>query len=702
MQKAQIERKAFITMAVIAIVLIIAAGIIFSALNKAKGDAQIINALGRQRMLTQAMAKSALGYGMAKSEKENTRQQVLRLDSYITSMRAVFTDKIVKSAVASAIELSMSPEPGSLPFPATFTRFVNERFDKKSDAHADIVAQSPINPDKAFQYSSDSAAFSYLQAQPEGVYMSTFARDGRLYQRFYTADRATVDACVSCHSKYQGTGIRKGDILGIRRFDIPFANDVALGREILNTNLDEYRQAEKIFSMTLQAVKSGGPYPLDLKLEKTGHLQKIADLQTQRKIEEIEQQFAAFTRAVEDLSTGEVGSSGHRQAMKSVITQSNQLRRLNNDLVSIYTAIAEQNNSRIFYSTLGSLVFILALLAGAAVYFKRAVISRINMTLLNIQDIAKGEGDLTRNLDDSSADELGLVAKAFNEFIAKIRSILGDVDQETKKLGDAAEKTALVANEISAGVQRQHAETEQLATAITEMSATVSEVAKNAANAEKEAQNVDRSMHSGMAMVNKTVAGIHELSDEVDKATIVLSELESESNDIGTVLDVIRGIAEQTNLLALNAAIEAARAGEQGRGFAVVADEVRTLASRTQDSTQEIQGMIERLQAGANKAVQVMNGSKAKVEENVEQSNTAGEALVSISDAIATISLMNAQIASATEEQAATTEEINRNVTNIIEEAAVTAKNAALAEKANQELNHITVELKKLVGQFRL
>ncbi len=340
MQNAQIERKTFITLAVIAIVLIIASSIIFSALKKAQGDAQIINALGRQRMLTQAMAKSALGYGMAKSEKENAKQQVLRLDSFITSMRAVFTDKVVRPAVASGVKLSISPDPGSLPFPATFTRFVNERFDKLSDAHVDIVAQTPINPRKTFKYPSDSAALAYLQAQPEGVYMSTFVRDGRLYQRFYTADRATLDACVSCHVKYQGPGIKPGDILGVRRFDIPFAREIALGQEILNANLDEYRQDEKIFSMTLQAVKSGGQYPLDLKLRKMGFLEKITDRQAQEKINEIEQQFAAFTRAVEQLSPGEVGSSGQRQAMKSVVSESNQLRKLSNDLVSIYTGIA--------------------------------------------------------------------------------------------------------------------------------------------------------------------------------------------------------------------------------------------------------------------------------------------------------------------------------------------------------------------------
>ncbi len=144
------------------------------------------------------------------------------------------------------------------------------------------------------------------------MYRSTFVQDGRLFQRFYTADRATVDACVSCHVKYQGPGIKIGDILGIRRFDIPFADDIALGKEILNADLAEYRQAEKIFSMTLQAVKSGGQYPLDLKLQKMGFLEKIADRQVQGKIDEIQQRFASFTRAVEDLASGEVGSSGHR------------------------------------------------------------------------------------------------------------------------------------------------------------------------------------------------------------------------------------------------------------------------------------------------------------------------------------------------------------------------------------------------------
>jgi len=697
-----IEIKTYVTLAAIAVVMLIAASFIFISLKKSEGDAEVVNALGRQRMLTQAMAKSVLGYGMAKSEKENVKQQVSRLNRYVTSMRAVFTDKVVETAKASGIGLAMHPDHTTLPFPATFTRFVNERFDDKFSDSISIIAEAPINPEQGFKFQADAAAFAYLKEHPQDMYNTIYENKGKLYQRFYTTDRATVNACVSCHVKYQGVGIRVGDILGLRRFDILFSEDIDLGREVLNANLNEYEQDKKIFAETLMAVKNGGQYPLDLKLQQMGVLDRIDDTDAQAKIAEIENSFADFQNIVADLLAAKPGSSQYRQAFNGVMHQSNRLRKLSNDLVAIYTAIANQNNARILDATITMILIVLAMLIATAVFFKKSIINRINATLFNLQDIAKGDGDLTRRLNDTSNDELGMLARAFDEFIDKIHDLIKHVAQVTQKLADSADKTATVSNKTSAAIHRQQQETEQLATAMTEMSATVAEVARSATSTENEAQNANQSMHSGMEIVNNTVQGIQNLALEMDNATATLNTLESESDSIGSVLDVIKGIAEQTNLLALNAAIEAARAGEQGRGFAVVADEVRTLASRTQESTQEIQAMIERLQAGTKKAVKVMNESQSKVAQSVNQSNEAGAVLASISEVVTVISDMNAQIASATEEQAATAEEINRNVMNIMNEAATSSENAELADKATVELNQVSEELNALVKQFRI
>ncbi len=469
-----------------------------------------------------------------------------------------------------------------------------------------------------------------------------------------------------------------------------------------NSALDEYNQTKTIFSQTLQAVKSGGQYPLDLNLKKTGQLQRIEDQQIQDIIVEIERLFNAFQQSVNQLLTSPPDSDIYQQALQNIPAQANQLRKLSNELVSLYTSIAENNYKQIMYATIAMVVLVLFILISAAFYFKATIINRINKTYHGIQNIARGQGELTRRLNDQSDDELGELARAFDAFVDKLHKMVLNISNEIRLLTDSAAKTETIANKTSVAIQQQQSDTQQLANALQEMAESINEVANNATNTEQKTQHVDESMQKGMSIVNQTVHGIQEIATEVDKATATLNKLEAESDSIGSVLDVIRSIAEQTNLLALNAAIEAARAGEQGRGFAVVADEVRTLASRTQESTQEIQTMIERLQAGTKQAVKVMNESKNKVDHNVEQSNQAGEMLASITLAVATISQMNAQIASTTEEQSATTNEINRNITSIMSAVNLSADNAELADKATEDLKKITSDLEKLIQQFRV
>ena len=312
------------------------------------------------------------------------------------------------------------------------------------------------------------------------------------------------------------------------------------------------------------------------------------------------------------------------------------------------------------------------------------------------------DGDLTAHADDEGRDELARIAAAFNAMASKFRGIIREVGGATGQLAAAAEETSAITEQTNAGIRQQQSETDQVATAMNQMNATVREVANHAAEAAQSAHSADQASNDGRRVVTETVDVIEKLAREVERAAETIHSLEQESENIGTVLDVIRGVAEQTNLLALNAAIEAARAGEQGRGFAVVADEVRTLASRTQQSTQEIQTMIERLQGGAAHAVKVMEAGRQQAQSGVDQAARAGASLEAIAQAVTAINDMNTQIASAAEQQTAVADDINRNVSNITRVAEQTAEGADQTAKASVDLARLAEQLQGLVGQFRV
>ncbi len=326
----------------------------------------------------------------------------------------------------------------------------------------------------------------------------------------------------------------------------------------------------------------------------------------------------------------------------------------------------------------------------------------LRQTVEAMEDIAQGEGDLTRRLPVRGSDEIAMLSAAFNRFVEKVQTLVREVTGSISQLASAAEEMSLITGETRNGVQRQRNETEQVATAMNEMTATVQEVARHAESAAAAAQKADEQANSGRQVVQGTVNAIHKLAAEVEKAAEVIGHLEQDSDQIGGVLEVIRGIAEQTNLLALNAAIEAARAGEQGRGFAVVADEVRSLASRTQESTEEIQQMIEKLQSGARDAVQVMEQGRSMAQESVEQAGQAGQALDGITGAVDQITTMNNQIAEAARQQGEVAEEINQNVINISQVADETASGTDQLAKASDDLARLSAELQSLVASFKV
>jgi len=352
---------------------------------------------------------------------------------------------------------------------------------------------------------------------------------------------------------------------------------------------------------------------------------------------------------------------------------------------------------------LTSTLLILSLITGVFIGFFliRSIIHPVN-TLRDIIEKIAANSDLTLAVDIKSNDEIGATAKAFNTMMHKIRSLMNRISASATQVATASEEMSAISEQSNQGILHQLSETEQVATAITEMAATVQEVARNAAGASGAASQADEQAAQGNHTVGQVINAIRDLADEVEKTSDVIHELNNESDNIGSVLDVIKSIAEQTNLLALNAAIEAARAGEQGRGFAVVADEVRTLASRTQESTTEIEAMIERLQSGAQNAAHAMDQGKEKTKNTVERAEEAGQALGEITKVVSTITDMNTQIASAAEEQSSVSEEINRNVVSIKDIASETSDGAKQTATASGELAKLAIDLQQIVSTFKV
>ena len=312
------------------------------------------------------------------------------------------------------------------------------------------------------------------------------------------------------------------------------------------------------------------------------------------------------------------------------------------------------------------------------------------------------EGDLTVQVERKGLRELVMFGDALAGLISSLRQQVEGISRNSTELASSAEKLAQVTEETSSAAQQQQSESNQMAAAVNELSATATDVANNAGTAANAAKEADDVASQGRRIVGESIQAMNNLAEEVERASDVIGSLEEDTASVGTVLGVIRDIAEQTNLLALNAAIEAARAGEQGRGFAVVADEVRTLAQRTQESTAQIQTTIESLQGRASKAVAVMSEGQKMAEQGVSQAGEAGASLTGISDAITTIGDMTHQIASAAEQQSAVSEEINRSIVTISEATNEMSLGSEHVSKASYDIAQLATELQTSVSRFKL
>ena len=367
-------------------------------------------------------------------------------------------------------------------------------------------------------------------------------------------------------------------------------------------------------------------------------------------------------------------------------------------------AFEQYNSAQDFLFWLGLLMGVLTTLVlfGTAIPVTKTITGNLTRVVKSLRDIAEEDGDLTIRIQTNAQDEVDDLVKYFNRFMEKLQRVVKDIVDTTLPLSDLAQNLNQLTDTTNQNISQQQGAAVHAKQAVDNMNHSVIAVAESAAEAARAADEASSASNNGQQVVNSTVTNIQALAQNVEETAEVIRKLENDSNQVGVVLDVIKGIAEQTNLLALNAAIEAARAGEQGRGFAVVADEVRTLASRTQQSTEQIQQTIERLQTAAHQAVSVMSSGTSQAEGSVTEANKAGDSLVVIADTISRISAMNGQIASSTDDQQAVARQIVGFVDEIYARTDETSQNSDRLASASTELAGLAKNLENIARQFRV
>ncbi|APV43131.1 methyl-accepting chemotaxis protein [Pseudomonas frederiksbergensis] len=376
-------------------------------------------------------------------------------------------------------------------------------------------------------------------------------------------------------------------------------------------------------------------------------------------------------------------------------------------LLEINTQQIEATDTRAgeqYSTSLNLVITLLVIASGLTLLFAWLLTNSITKPIANALSAAEeiAEGNLTRPITVDGEDEAGRLLLAMSKMQDKLRDTLQRISGSATQLASAAEELNSVTDESARGLTQQNNEIEQAATAVNEMTSAVEEVARNAVSTSEASKNATTSAGDGRDLVQETVSAIERMSADVQSTATLIGDLANESRDIGKVLDVIRGLADQTNLLALNAAIEAARAGEAGRGFAVVADEVRALAHRTQQSTSEIERMIGSIQSGTEHAVDSMRNSTERAESTLNIARGAGMSLDTINSAIVEINERNLVIASAAEEQAQVAREVDRNLVNIRDLSVQSATGANQTSAASNELSRLALDLNNMVGRFSL
>lgn len=482
------------------------------------------------------------------------------------------------------------------------------------------------------------------------------------------------------------------------------------------TNLYRISRLEELFNT---AVSIGEEEPLQ-KAEET-YKQIIADIDLQEKkwpdksvlIQQTRKAIDEYYKKAAYVSQGMVEGKIEMANIASEVKGMQDLLKVTQEEFSLIGAaalkafeetIAESNTAsqEVFTVTLitaGISIFLIILISGSVIML---VTRNISLVRDSLKDIAEGEGDLTKRIEQKTKDEIGELIYWFNVFMNKLHKTISEIVKSFEPLASLSGDLSEMTSKTSEIAFEQKAATDKISNDIDHMLSNVKSIAENALSAAEETNSANEESKSGSEIVNSTVHTINSLANDVEQASEVITKLENYTVNVGSILDVIKGIAEQTNLLALNAAIEAARAGEQGRGFAVVADEVRTLASKTQESTKEIQSVIEELQGASKRAVNAMVDSQGQASESVQMAAKTGASLNTIAEKVEMIAEMNAAIASATEAQQQVSSSIKENIVGIKNNAESASETVNMVDETAHSLQEISRKLKEVTDQFKL
>ncbi|MFJ4144925.1 methyl-accepting chemotaxis protein [Pseudomonas sp. NPDC089734] len=436
---------------------------------------------------------------------------------------------------------------------------------------------------------------------------------------------------------------------------------------------------------------------LDTALQGMGPLRAAFDGSYGDEFKQLENAIVSYRQAVDSFKAANAAIG---VARKENTEQGIAMAKVSEDLYQLQASRGAEDSEHARNMQIGCTLLALVLGVLAALIITRQITRPLQATLLDVERIASG--DLSRNMVVTRQDELGVLQQGVQRMSTTLRDLIVGIRDGVTQIASAAEQLSAVTEQTSAGVNSQKVETDQVATAMNEMSATVQDVAHNAEQASQAASNADREARDGDKVVGEAIAQIERLATEVGRSADAMTELEQESDKIGKVMDVIKSVAEQTNLLALNAAIEAARAGEAGRGFAVVADEVRGLAQRTQQSTEEIENLVAGLQNGTRQVSNIMLSSRELTASSVSLSRKAGESLGNITQTVSSIQAMNQQIAAAAEQQSAVADEISRSIINVRDVSEQTAEASEETAASSVELARLGGQLQTMVSHFRV
>ncbi len=687
----------------------------FWATGAQKKNGTAIDLAGRQRMLAQRFAREFYFSEVIPKQVQNSSLTAAKsVTMQVFEDRAQYTKGIVKlkkelSGFRPSREWTTTV--GGMPLPATFVQEVAESINEKGLYRYDLLSKWNINKDKGLNVGFEEEAFGKLISNSKEPYYKFMEYDGKFVLRYATADMASDKACVSCHNNHPESPKKNfmlGDVIGTLVVTIPITDDIAIGKQWFAATDGKksggdkpYLHTQKVFETTLSGLLKGGDVPLDLAMTKFIKMEPVTDTATIAQLKHVEKVWNDLIKLTEIIRSAQVNSPQYLSAMMGLQKLAGATTKEMNTAVGMIKQLGDKR-----LKSLVTTQVILMLLAVVLCIVGWFIIGRtVVRPILRITGLARSIADGDLSDDDlviRSKDEMGVLSTALNRMKGNLNKMLAEVKVRSIQVGTATTQLSATATQIVANTDVQSAQTSQVATAMEEMSATVMEVAKNSQGASDSAGSAQDVAVKGGDVVERAVAGMMAVADTVRESASTVEVLGKSSEEIGTIIAVINDIADQTNLLALNAAIEAARAGEQGRGFAVVADEVRKLAEKTTKATKEIADMIKTIQRETKGAIDSMQKGTVQVEEGVELATEAGASLREIVESIEESSNMVRQIAVAAEQQSATSEEITTSINNIASVSGETAQGVKDISMATNDLTDVACSLEKIVSAFTL